>query len=145
MFPSQTVKLITLLTSGAQSVFLNHMYTQQKKKRTTTIFPLRSPYNAKIVNCHEILISDQILLKLECDVNEYLYLSFVSTKHIKASGKRVFEALFQRYCLHGIRAYFTFAKYENDTLSLCETTNVFIDAFLLFQNPFSSVRPVYID
>ena len=23
---------------------------------------------------------------------------------------------------------------------LCETTNVFIDAFLLFQNPFSSVR-----
>ena len=24
---------------------------------------------------------------------------------------------------------FTFAKYENDMLSLCETTNVFIDAF----------------
>ena len=24
---------------------------------------------------------------------------------------------------------FTFAKYENDTLLLCETTNVFIDVF----------------
>ena len=41
--------------------------------------------------------------------------------------------------------YINFAKYENDTLSLCETTNVFIDAFSLFQNPFSSVRTVYID
>ena len=38
------------------------------------------------------------------------------------------------------RVFFTFAKYENDTLSLCETTNVFIDAYLLFQNQFSSVR-----
>ena len=37
---------------------------------------------------------------------------------------------------------FTFAKYENDTLSLIETTNVFIDAYLLFRNPFSSVRAV---
>ena len=89
--------------------------------------------------------SDQILLKLECDVDEYLYLPFESTKHIKANGKRVFEALMQRYCLHGIRACFTFAKYENDTLSLVVTTNGFIDAFLLFQNPFSSVRIVYID
>ena len=40
------------------------------------------------------------------------------------------------------RVCFTFAKYENDMLSLCETTNVFIDAFLLFQNPFSSVRAI---
>ena len=27
------------------------------------------------------------------------------------------------------QARFTFAKYEHDILSLCETTNVFIDAF----------------
>ena len=92
-----------------------------------------------------IVISDQILIKLDCDKAEYLYLPFVSTKHIKANGKRVFEASIQSYCLHGIRACFTLAKYENDALSLCETTNVFIDAFLLFQNPFSSVRTVYID
>ena len=26
---------------------------------------------------------------------------------------------------------FTFAKYENDMLLLCETTNVFIDAFFV--------------
>ena len=37
------------------------------------------------------------------------------------------------------------AKYENDTLSLCETANVFIGAYLLFQNPFSSVRTIFID
>ena len=40
---------------------------------------------------------------------------------------------------------FTFAKYENDMLSLCETTNVFIEDFLQFQIPFLSVRTVYID
>ena len=34
------------------------------------------------------------------------------------------------------RVCFTLAKYENEMLSLCETTDVFIDAFLLFQNPF---------
>ena len=116
-----------------------------KKETHRYDFPIKISLYYENVNCHEIFISDQILLKLECDVDEYLYLHFVSTKHIKANGKRVFEALIQRNCLHGIRACFTFAKYESDTLSLCETTNVFIDAFLLFQNPFSSVRTVYID
>ena len=40
------------------------------------------------------------------------------------------------------RVCLAFAKYENDTLSLCEPTNVFIDTYLLFQNPFSSVRAI---
>ena len=31
------------------------------------------------------------------------------------------------------RVCFTLANYENDMLSLCETTDEFIDAFLLFQ------------
>ena len=39
----------------------------------------------------------------------------------------------------------TVAKYENDMLLLCETTNVFIDAFCNSKNPFSSVRTVLID
>ena len=70
-----------------------------------------------------------------------LHFPCAGTKHIKANGKRVLEALIQRYCLHEIPSFFfTFAKYENDMLLLCETTNVFIDAFLKFQNPFSSVR-----
>ena len=34
------------------------------------------------------------------------------------------------------RVCFTLAKYENDMLSLCETTNVFIDPVLLFQIQF---------
>ena len=65
-----------------------------------------------------------------CNVDEYLYFFCVGTKHIKADGIRVLEALIQRYCLNGIPSIFAFAKYENDMLSLCETTNVFIDAFL---------------
>ena len=39
---------------------------------------------------------------------------------------------------------FYICKVKNQTLSLCETTNVFIDAYVLFQNPFSSVRVVLI-
>ena len=62
------------------------------------------------------------------------------------STRRVVNELLKRYTNATVyikfRVCFTFAKYENDTLSLCETTNVFIDAFLLFQNPFSSVRAI---
>ena len=69
-----------------------------------------------------------------------LYPQNISKRMVNEFLKRKFNAT-----VHGIRACFTFAKYENDTLSLFETTNVFIDAFLLFQNPFSSVRTVYVD
>ena len=62
------------------------------------------------VNCHEIFISDQILLKLECDIDEYMYIPCIGTKHIKANGKRVAEALIQRYCLHGIPSTFYICK-----------------------------------
>ena len=75
-------------------------YTQQKKKRTTTIFPIKISIYYENVNCHEIFVSDQILLKLECDVDEYLYFPFEGTKHIKANVKRVLEAYIQRYCLY---------------------------------------------
>ena len=48
-------------------------------------------------------------------------------------GKGVLEALIQRYCLPGIPSmfYINLVNYENDMLSLCETTNVFIDAFFV--------------
>ena len=36
---------------------------------------------------------------------------------------------------------FTFAKYENDMLSLCEATNVFIDAFCNFKIHFQRLGP----
>ena len=55
-----------------------------KKKRTSKIFLLSSPFNA---NCHNIFISDQILVKLECGVDEYLCLQCVETKRINANGK----------------------------------------------------------
>ena len=37
---------------------------------------------------------------------------------------------------------FTFAKYVNDTMPLCETTNVFIDAFCKSKIPFYWSRPL---
>ena len=58
----------------------------------------------------KIFISGQILLKLECDVDEYLYLPCVGTKHTKVNGKRVLGALIQRYCLHGILSMFYICK-----------------------------------
>ena len=64
---------------------------------------------------------------------KYLCLPFVSTKHIKANGKWVLEALIQVTVYMEFRACFTVAMYENDT-SLWKTINVFIGAFLLFQN-----------
>ena len=54
----------------------------------------------------KIFISDQILLKLERDVDEYLYFPFEGTEHIKANGKQVLEALIQRYCLYGSPSMF---------------------------------------
>ena len=69
------------------------MYTRQKKKRTTSIFPFISPFNTKIENCHDIFISDQNLLKLECDKDVHLYFPRVGTKHIKTKDKGVLEAL----------------------------------------------------
>ena len=36
---------------------------------------------------------------------------------------------------------FTFAKFENDMLSLCETINVFIDAFCDSKIHFHQLRP----
>ena len=69
------------------------VYTRQKKKRTTTIFPLRSPFNTKMLIIMKYSFCDQILLNLECDVDKYLYISVVGTKHIKAKDKEVLEAL----------------------------------------------------
>ena len=39
------------------------------------------------------------------------------------------------------RVCFTIAKYENHMLSLCETTNVLIDAFCYFKILFHQLRP----
>ena len=80
-----------------------HLHIVLIKKTTTTIpdkkethrydFPIKISFKYENVNCHEIFISDQILLKLECDVNEYLYFPCVGTKHIKAKGKRSFGSV----------------------------------------------------
>ena len=58
-----------------------------KKETHHYDFPIKISFKYENVNCHEIVISNQILLKLESDVNEYLYFPCVGTKHIKANGK----------------------------------------------------------
>ena len=86
------------------------------------------------------IFSEQILIKLENDVDEYLYLPCVVTKLIKPNGKRVLEAYFNATVYMTFLVCFAIVKYEKDMVSLCETTYVYIDAFLLLQNPFTSVR-----
>ena len=49
-------------------------------------------------------------------------------------GKGVLAALkFNATVYMKFRVCETLAKYENDMLSLCETTNVFIDSFFVIQ------------
>ena len=73
-----------------------------KKETHHYDFPIKISFLYKNISCHEIFISGQILLKLECNVDEYLCFSWVGTKHTKANVKRVLEVFIQCYCLHGI-------------------------------------------
>ena len=73
-------------------------------------FPIKISFLYENVNCHEIFISDQILLKLLCDVDEYLYFHCVDTKHINAKDKGVLKALIQCYFLHEILSMFYISK-----------------------------------
>ena len=50
--------------------------------------------------------------------------------------KRFWKRIFNPAVYLKVQVCFTLAKYENDMLSLCETSNVFTDAFWLFQDPF---------
>ena len=50
-----------------------------KKETHNYDFPIKTSFQYENVNCHEIFISFQILLKLECDVDEYLYFPCVGT------------------------------------------------------------------
>ena len=54
---------------------------------------------------------DQILIRLECGVDYYLYLPCVGTKHINANVNEYLKRLFKTM------------------LSLCETTDTSISAF----------------
>ena len=62
------------------------MYIPDKKETHHYDFPIKISFYFENVNCHEIFISDQILLKLKCDIDEHLYFPFVGTKHVYANG-----------------------------------------------------------
>ena len=54
----------------------------------------------------------------------------------------IWERLFNSTVYMEFQECFTIAKYENDMLSLCETFNVFIDAFCYFKIHFHKLGPV---
>ena len=87
-----------------------------KKQRSSMIFPLNSHCNANM------LIVIKILLKLE----------------FNAIGKSGFGAVFQDTVYMEFRICFTSVKYENDIFSLCETSNVLFTLFII-KKPLSSV------
>ena len=94
--------LISVIIHVLGCSFESKLIYPTKKETHHYDFPIKISFLYENVNCHEIFISDQILLKLECDVDECLYFPCVSTKHTKAKGKGVWEASIQRYCLHKI-------------------------------------------
>ena len=58
------------------------------KRNLTVRFSRLVPILMLNANCHEILISDHILLKLKYVVDEYLWLPIVRTGTINAIGKQ---------------------------------------------------------
>ena len=105
-----------------------------KKETHHYDFPIKTSFSYENVNCHEIFISEQILLKLECEVDEYLYFPCVCTKNIKANGKWVLEALNQRYCLHEIPSIFYICKVWLWYVVVMWDNQCVFDAFFVIQN-----------
>ena len=54
-------------------ISFTNIYTQQKKETHHYDFHIKLSFWYENVNCHDLLISDQILLKLEFGVDEYLF------------------------------------------------------------------------
>ena len=62
---SQKQTLLTLKEHPNLGSILFATYTRQKKKRTTTIFPLRSPFNTKML----IIMKYSFLIKFYYNLN----------------------------------------------------------------------------
>ena len=67
-----------MLISKISSVIKEYIPDKKKKKRNSTIFLKFSIYCAN-TNCNKIIIFDQILLKLECGVDKYMFLPYTGT------------------------------------------------------------------
>ena len=78
------------------------MYTRQKKKRNSKIFPLSFLFNAKMLIVIKYLVLIKSHKKLDCGVDECLCFPCEGTKHIKANGEWGFEVFIQWYCLREI-------------------------------------------
>ena len=58
----------------------NYNIYPTKKETHHYDFPIKTSFLYENVNCHEIFISEQIVLKIERDVDEYLYFPCVCKK-----------------------------------------------------------------
>ena len=67
-----------------------------KKEAHHYDFPIKISFEYENVNCHEIFISNQILLKLECELDEYLYFPCVDTNTPSRMVNEFLEASIQR-------------------------------------------------
>ena len=68
-----------------------------------------------------------------------MYLPCVGTKHIKANGKQVYSILLSTW--NSEYALQLQSMIDNDMLSVCETTHVFIDAFCYSKIHFHQLGP----
>ena len=71
-----------------------YKYTQTKRNAPLD-FLVKLSFKYENVSCHKILISEKILLKLECGVDKYLYLLFVRIIHTR----RKLNKFWKRYSM----------------------------------------------
>ena len=92
------------------------MYTRLKRNAAVRIFPLSFPFNAKTLIS---IISDQISRKLKCGVDENMC-------HVHEQ-----ETSVQSVNIFGDGFSMILSKISNilSIISLCETSNEFINAF----------------
>ena len=55
--------------------------TKKKKETHHYNFPFKTSFSYENVSCHEIFISEQIVLKIKCDVDEYLFFPVYAQKY----------------------------------------------------------------
>ena len=87
-----------------------------------------------------MFISDQILLKLKCGVDEYLCLPCVGTKHTKANSKWVLEAcgVFNILSTPNFEYALQLQSTKNNMFLLCETSNALLMLFAIPKSIFIS-------
>ena len=105
-------------------------------------FPVEFALKCENANYHNILIFDQILLKLECVLDEYLCFPHSKTKTSMSLVNRFRRRLFIDTVYVKFRVCVSIANYTHDIFSLCETSIAFIHALCHSKLHFHQHRPL---